>query len=179
MCKIIRIKATNTLNNCHKFDVMIVPGGWGTRKEVANEKLIEFIKNRGINECGYVSSVCTGAFLLQKAGLLNHKQGTTDCGSLKRLKVFEDVDVVEKRFIKNDNGVWTSAGISSGIDMSLEFIKDIGGEDIASIVQMESEYYPADIVYGSAFKNNPESAVLFDTYVQTVISLCSPYHKPI
>ena len=45
MCKRLEIKATNTLNNCPKCDVMIVPGGWGTRKEVDIEKLIEFIKH--------------------------------------------------------------------------------------------------------------------------------------
>lgn len=131
-----------------QFDVLLVPGGQGTRREVDNEMLVRFIAQQA-KQCKAVLSVCTGSFLLHKAGLLSGKKATTHWNSLDRLRALGDVTVVEKRFVRDGN-VWSSAGVSSGIDLMLAFITDIAGEDAAGRVQFAAEYYPSTRRYGSA-----------------------------
>jgi transcriptional regulator GlxA family with amidase domain len=130
------------------LDVLLVPGGQGTRTEVSNPELIAFIRRQAAN-CKAVLSVCTGAFLLYAAGLLGGKRATTHWASLERLRALGDVEVVEERFTR-DGAIWTAAGISSGIDLTLEFIAETAGEEVASKVQLESEYYPSAKIFGTA-----------------------------
>jgi len=93
-------------------------------------------------------SVCTGAFLLHRAGLLSGKRATTHWGSLDRLRTLGDVTVVEERWVRDGN-VWTSAGVSAGIDMTLAFIAHVAGKEIAGKVQFGAEYYPSGVEYGN------------------------------
>ncbi len=130
------------------LDVLLVPGGQGTRTEVANRELIAFIRRQAAS-CRAVLSVCTGSFLLQAAGLLSGRRATTHWASLDRLRALGDVEVVEERFTR-DGAIWTAAGISSGIDLMLHFIAETAGEDVAATVQLESEYFPAARIYGDA-----------------------------
>ncbi|MCP9838532.1 DJ-1/PfpI family protein [Cyanobium sp. N.Huapi 1H5] len=130
------------------LDVLLVPGGQGTRTEVANPELIAFIRRQAAG-CRAVLSVCTGSFLLHAAGLLSGRRATTHWASLDRLRALGDVEVVEERFIR-DGAIWTAAGISSGIDLTLHFIAETAGEDVAATVQLESEYFPATRIYGDA-----------------------------
>ena len=97
-----------------------MPGGEGTRKEVDNQVLIDFIADQA-KHCKAVLSVCTGSFLLHRAGLLSGKKATTHWNSLDRLRALGDVEVVEERIV-NDGNIWSSAGVSSGIDLMLAFI---------------------------------------------------------
>ena len=106
--------------NCPAFDYILVPGGWGTRKEANNPKLLSFLSER-TGSCKAVLSVCTGAFLLAEIGLLYGKRATTHWGSLDRLRAIECIEVVEERYVHDDK-VWCSAGVSAGIDLSLAFI---------------------------------------------------------
>ncbi|MDD2467228.1 MAG: DJ-1/PfpI family protein [Desulfobulbus sp.] len=87
---------------CPLLDIMVVPGGLGTRKEVDNAALISFIAQQG-KHCTAVLSVCTGSFLLHRAGLLSGKRATTHWNSLDRLKALGDVTVVEERFVEDGN----------------------------------------------------------------------------
>jgi transcriptional regulator GlxA family with amidase domain len=137
---------------CPEFQYLLIPGGWGTRKEVNNPVLLNFLKER-TGSCKAVLSVCTGAFLLAETGLLKGKQATTHWGSLDRLRAIEGIEVVEERFVRDGN-TWCSAGVSAGIDMSLEFIKSEFGEEIASKVQFYTEYYPSGKVYGRPKEND-------------------------
>lgn len=130
-----------TFANCPPLDYLLVPGGMGTRQEVRNEVLISFIKERAL-QCKEILSVCTGAFLLQAAGLLHHKKATTHWASLDRLRAFDDVHVVEERFTRDGN-IWTSAGISAGMDLTVAFIAEIAGVEVARKVQHQAEYYSA------------------------------------
>ncbi len=130
------------------LDVLLVPGGQGTRTEVANPVLIDFIQRQAAG-CQAVLSVCTGAFLLHAAGLLGGQPATTHWASLERLRALGDVEVREERFTRSGN-LWTAAGISSGIDLALRFIAAMAGDEVAGQVQLAAEYFPADTVYGAA-----------------------------
>jgi transcriptional regulator GlxA family with amidase domain len=136
--------------NVLKLDYLLIPGGMGTRKEVENKSLIDFVAYQAKN-CKVVLSVCTGSFILHSAGLLKGKKATTHFSMLDNLRNLNDVKVVEKRIIKDGN-VWTSAGVSAGIDMALELIAAEAGGETAGKVQLYAEYYPAGTLYGTAHK---------------------------
>lgn len=84
----LQIVSSCDFSACPPLDYLIVPGGWGTRSEVNNSVLINFIREASKN-CEAILSVCTGAFLLQGAGLLDGKRATTHWKSLDRLRAFE------------------------------------------------------------------------------------------
>jgi len=147
--------------DCPELDVLVVPGGQGTRRQVDNPALIDFIAQRAA-AAKYVLSICTGAFLLHKAGLLAGRSATTHWASLDRLRELGDVKVLEQRYVI-DGPIWTSAGVSAGIDMALEFIARVDSPSVAGKVQLVSEYYPDESRYGggSAHRQAPD-------YVQVV-----------
>src|SRR5581483_9742097 len=93
------------------------------------------------------TSVCTGAFLLERAGLLTPRNGrlrqaTTHWASMDRLRALGSVEVVEQRFVDSGDAI-TAAGVSAGIDMALYLIGRLWGEETARRVQKGIEYYPA------------------------------------
>ena len=140
-----------SFENCPQLDFLLVPGGQGTRQEVDNPVLVAFISEQA-RQCKAVLSVCTGVFLLYGAGLLSGKKATTHWNSLDRLRAFEDVTVVEERFVRDGN-IWSSAGVSAGTDLMLAFITDIAGEEAAGKVQFAAEYYPSAKRYGASHEN--------------------------
>lgn len=144
-CKNLFVQADYGFEDCPKVDYLLVPGGIGTRAAVNDSGLISFIVEKAKN-CQEVMSVCTGAFLLQAASLLENRQATTHWASVDRLKEFTNISVLSQRFVK-DGWVWTSAGISAGIDMALAFIADKVGEEVAGRVQLHAEYYPQQKIY--------------------------------
>ncbi|MBD9667123.1 DJ-1/PfpI family protein [Variovorax sp. VRV01] len=147
--------------DCPALDYLLVPGGQGTRTEVSNPALVEFVSTQA-KTCMAVLSVCTGAFILHAAGLLSGKKATTHWGSLDRLRALGDVEVVEERYIK-DGAVWTSAGVSAGIDLMLAFIASEAGADAAGKVQFSAEYYPSAVRYGAYEKHAQAPAYLRPT----------------
>lgn len=132
---------------CLPLDVLLVPGGQGTRHEVGNAALIDFVAEQA-KSCSSVLSVCTGSFILHAAGLLSGRRATTHWGSLDRLRALGDVKVVEERWVRDGN-IWSAAGVSAGIDLTLAFIAATAGEDAAGKVQLAAEYYPSGSTYGS------------------------------
>ena len=138
---------------CPPLDYLLVPGGQGTRTEVGNARLLEFVAARG-EACQAVLSVCTGAFLLHAAGRRAGRTATTHWGSLERLRALGDVTVVEERFVQ-DGTIWSSAGIAAGMDLMLAFIASVAGEDVAAQVQFASEYYPSARRYGDLHTSHP------------------------
>lgn len=137
--------------NCPALDYLLVPGGQGTRQEVNNPVLLEFIAKQA-RHCKAVLSVCTGSFVLHAAGLLSGKKATTHWGSLERLRALGDVSVVEQRYVQDGN-VWSSAGVSAGTDLMLAFIASVAGDEAAGKVQFGAEYYPSTARYGG-FEND-------------------------
>ena len=131
---------------CPPLDYLLVPGGQGTRREVDNPALIDFVASQA-KRCQAVLSVCTGSFVLHAAGLLSGRKATTHWGSLQRLRALGDVVVVEQRYVQ-DGKIWSSAGVSAGTDLMLAFIASVAGEGAAGAVQFAAEYYPAAQSYG-------------------------------
>lgn len=124
------------------LDVLIVPGGQGTRREVDNAALIEWIR-KAAAPCRWVASVCTGTLLLHEAGLARGKRVTTHWGFVETLRQRGDVEVLERvRFVRDGNLV-TSAGVSAGIDMALWLVGQLHGVPHARQTQRLMEYDPA------------------------------------
>lgn len=140
--------------DCPTLDYLLIPGGQGTRREVNNPALVGFVVNQS-QHCKAVLSVCTGSFVLHAAGLLSGRKATTHWGSLDRLRALGDVEVVEQRYVR-DGTVWSSAGVSAGMDMMLAFIVSEAGEQAAGKVQFGAEYYPSSARYGG-FENHAQA----------------------
>jgi transcriptional regulator GlxA family with amidase domain len=148
-----------SFEDCPPLDVLLVPGGQGTREQVDNPALMDFVKLQAEQHVQCLMSVCTGAFILHRAGLLLGRRATTHWASLKRLRELGDVQVVEERYVV-DGPVWTAAGMTAGIDMALAYIERLSGAATASKVQMAAEYYPSGVQHGgeSAHAKAPEYA---------------------
>ena len=127
-------------DRCPPLDLILIPGGQGTRTEVDNPVLIDFVR-RQASRASWSVSVCTGAFILERAGVLQGRRATTHWASLDRLRALGAVDVVEERFVVDGN-VASSAGISAGIDMALWLVDHLWGREIALKTQKMMEYYP-------------------------------------
>ena len=150
----MRILPDVTFEDSPQLDYLLVPGGFGTRQEVSNKPLIDFVSHQA-QGCKAVLSVCTGSFILHAAGLLSGKRATTHWTQLEALSKLENVEVVEERFICTDN-IWTAAGVSAGIDLALALIAQEAGEEAAGNVQAFAEYYPSGKMYGS-FASDPKA----------------------
>ncbi|MEL7665416.1 MAG: DJ-1/PfpI family protein [Methanosarcina mazei] len=83
--------------------------------------------------------------------MLTNKRATTHWASLPRLRELDDVEVVEERIVRDGN-IWTSAGISAGIDMALEFVEYMTDEKTAGRIQLGAEYYPSGRSYAMMHK---------------------------
>src|SRR3990172_8783824 len=114
----VRARHGLSVNVDHSFadapplDVLLVPGGQGTRQEVDNPRLIDFVREAGAN-AQYVTSVCTGAFILHRAGFLSGRRATTHWGAIGQLRDLGDVEVVDDERFVQDGNVITAAGVSA------------------------------------------------------------------
>jgi transcriptional regulator GlxA family with amidase domain len=129
--------------NCPRLDILVVPGGWGTRKELHNPAMLDWLRARAA-EVETLTSVCTGSMLLGFAGLLEGLHATTHWRSLDWMREsFPSVTVEYDKHVVEDGRVLTSAGISAGIDMALKVVARYFGEDIARATARYMEYpYP-------------------------------------
>lgn len=129
--------------NCPTLDILVVPGGWGTRRELNNPVMIEWLRARAA-EVETLTSVCTGSMLLGFAGLLDGLHATTHWRSLDWMREsFPAVTVDYDKHVVEDGRVLTSAGISAGIDMALKVVARYFGEVVARATARHMEYpYP-------------------------------------
>tara|TARA_B100001029_G_scaffold163307_1_gene153321 strand:+ start:353 stop:970 length:618 start_codon:yes stop_codon:yes gene_type:complete len=136
----LKIIADYTFNNFPKIDILIVPGGYGTRTLLNNESLLKWIKAVS-DKANITASVCTGSLLLAKAGLLEGKRATTHWGAIEALKsISKDIQVITERRVVNDE-IITSAGVSSGIDMAFMIVENLYGEQVASDTSKYIEFH--------------------------------------
>jgi transcriptional regulator GlxA family with amidase domain len=141
----LRVIPDYTLENCPPLDILVVPGGWGTRKEITNTRLLAWIAERG-RQVETLTSVCTGAMLLGHAGLLDGRRATTHWRSLNWMREsFPAVTVEDRLHVVEDGHILTSAGISAGLDMALRVVARYYGEAVARATARNMEYpFPDD-----------------------------------
>jgi transcriptional regulator GlxA family with amidase domain len=138
----LRVLPDHAFADAPALDVVLVPGGQGTRREVANPVLIEWLRKTGAG-CRFVTSVCTGALLLHEAGFARGRRVTTHWGFAPTLRGRGDVTVLERvRYVRDGNLV-TAAGVSAGIDMALWLVGQLHTPELARTVQRYIEYEPS------------------------------------
>jgi transcriptional regulator GlxA family with amidase domain len=138
----LRILPDHDFDGAPRLDVIVVPGGQGTRRESNNPRTIGFI-SEAASSCKWVTSVCTGALLLYEAGLLTGKRATTHWASTDALEARGGVTVVRDARYVRDGNVVTAAGVSAGIDMTLWLVGQLFDRATARRVQRAMEYEPA------------------------------------
>lgn len=139
---VLSINPNYSVHNAPQADILIVPGGFGTRALLDREQLLMWLADQQ-PRVEYLCSVCTGSLLLGKAGLLDGLTATTHHGSLghlRRLVSEETIVVGDQRY--TDNGqILTAGGISAGIDMSLHLVQRLLGESVLQKTLKEMEYH--------------------------------------
>jgi putative intracellular protease/amidase len=137
----VRIETSLYTKDDNTLKILFVPGGSGTREKANDNNFINFIENIS-KESKYIISVCTGSSLLAKAGILNGKRATSNKRAFKWVtEQNEDVLwVKEARWVRNGN-IYTSSGISAGMDMALGFIADLMGKEKALEISRRIEYF--------------------------------------
>jgi transcriptional regulator GlxA family with amidase domain len=135
----LRIVPDHSFTDAPRIDLLVVPGGFGTRALVHDEDVVGWIRERS-HTAETVASVCTGALLLAAAGLLTGRTATTHRGALDLLAgMDETIDVrPDERVVFDD--IVTSAGVSAGIDMALSVVERLHGREIAEETAEYMEY---------------------------------------
>jgi transcriptional regulator GlxA family with amidase domain len=139
----MRVLPDCTTTACPALDILLVPGGWGTRVQMTNTRLIDWIRQRA-RKVETLTSVCTGSLLLGQAGLLDGRRATTHWAALSLLRErFPKINVVDDQHVVEEENILTSAGISAGIDLALRIVARYFGEPVARNAARHMEYpYP-------------------------------------
>ncbi len=138
----MRVLPDHCFADAPPLDVVLVPGGMGTRREQHNPALLDWLRRVGAT-CAWVTSVCTGALVLHSAGFLAGRRATTHWAMIDGLRQMGDVTVLEKTRWVRDGNVVTAAGVSAGIDMALWVVGQLRDPEFARLVQHAIEYDPA------------------------------------
>lgn len=135
----MEIIATIAFEDVPKLDVLLIPGGPGQLALMKHTSLLEFLRTQA-RTATWVCSVCTGSLLLAQAGLLKGRKAATHWLARDTLKSL-GAKLSDERYVI-DGKFATSAGVSAGIDLALELVRRIAGEDCAKTIQLEIEYDP-------------------------------------
>ena len=132
---------THTFANCPSLDLICIPGGSeGVAGIINDRETIDFVRQQG-GAAKYVTSVCTGAFVLGVAGLLKGRRATTHWAYTDLLPLVGATH--EKARVVKDGNVITGGGVTAGIDLGLGVVAEIAGETMARKIQLGIEYDPA------------------------------------
>jgi len=155
---------THTFENCPRLDLICIPGGnAGVVRAMGDQETIEFVQRQS-RTAKYVTSVCTGAFILGVAGLLKGRRATTHWAFAELLPLVGATH--EKRRVVKDGNLITAGGVTSGIDFGLHVVAEIAGEAVAQGIQLSLEYDP-DPPFASGHPDRAPDAVkatLFSRY---------------
>ena len=122
-----------------RIDLLVVPGGFGTRRLLNDEETLDWIR-RTAAAARQVTSVCTGSLLLARAGLLQGRRATTHWAALDLLGSLDAGVTVERASRVVDDGVITSAGVASGMDMAFYIVETLCGREVADETARYIEY---------------------------------------
>jgi transcriptional regulator GlxA family with amidase domain len=139
----LRVLPDRTIDDPGELDLLLVPGGWGVRREIENQALVDWIGRHG-RRVETLASVCTGSMLLGRAGLLDGLEATTHWQTLDWMREsLPAVGVRDDLHVVDAGRVLTSAGISAGIDLALRIVARHHGEAVARQTARYMEYpYP-------------------------------------
>ncbi|MFI5356376.1 MAG: DJ-1/PfpI family protein [Opitutales bacterium] len=144
----LKLVPDHTLESCPPPDVLVVPGGFGTRALLTQPALLEWIRFKA-RKAKLVLSVCTGALVLAKVGLLDGLTVTTHHSSLDRLAALAPTAKIDASVRFHDNPgtklrprIVTAAGISAGIDGALHVASILAGPGVAAATAHQMEYFP-------------------------------------
>ena len=134
-----KVAPDSTFEQCAVPDILLVPGGFGTLPALEDAAILEFL--RGCADAEIICSVCTGSLLLARSGLLDSRRATTNKQffALSAMEI-ADVDWVEEARWVEDGNVFTSSGVSAGMDMSLAIIERLYGSEAADSAAAGAEY---------------------------------------
>ena len=137
-------------------DVVVVPGGFGTRALLGDEAILSWLREAH-EHSSWTTSVCTGSLLLAAAGILDGLEATTHWLAMDELAAL-GVTPVSRRIVEQGK-VLTAAGVSAGIDMALLLASRIAGETLARGIQLGIEYDPAPPFPGGSVETSPPEIV--------------------
>jgi transcriptional regulator GlxA family with amidase domain len=156
--KMLALLADATLAEVPTPEVVVVPGGFGTRPLMADEQMLDWLRNAHVHS-DWTTSVCTGSLLLAAAGILDGLEATTHWTALDVLAQFGATPV--QRRVVEQGKVITASGVSSGIDMALTLAARIAGDELAQAIQLWIEYDPdPPFVGGSLRSASPQTVEL-------------------
>jgi len=135
----LALVADDALSAVPRPEIVLVPGGFGTRALMTEQRMLDWIRSAH-QTSRWTTSVCTGALLLAAAGILRGLEATTHWMSLERLAEF-GARPVQRRVVEQGK-IITAAGVSSGIDMALTLAARIAGDEVAQAIQLGIEYDP-------------------------------------
>ena len=136
----MRVLADHTWETAPRPDVLVYPGGRGTRPQLSDERILERLRALGRNGT-LMTSVCTGSLVYAAAGLVRGRPATTHWGSLETLRELGADVRPDDRFV-DDGDVVTSAGVSAGIDMALHLVARLHSRERAAEVRRYIQYDP-------------------------------------
>lgn len=131
---------TITFDDCPALDMICIPGGLGVQDAILDPVTVRFVARQAA-DARYITSVCTGTFVLGAAGLLQGRRATTHWAYTDLLSKFGAT--YQKDRVVRDGNLITAGGVSSGIDFGLEIARAIAGDDGARSIQLMIEYDPA------------------------------------
>ena len=135
-----RVQADHGLDDCPPLDLLLIPGGIGTREQVDNGPLVKWLRSRA-DELEVAMTVCTGTALLAQTGLLDGRRATTN----KMFFAWPETTWPAVRWVREarwveDGKFWTSSGVSAGIDMALAVVERLAGAQTAEMLATATEY---------------------------------------
>jgi putative intracellular protease/amidase len=152
----LSLVADASIDEVRSPDILVIPGGFGTRALLDHEPLLEWI--RGVHETStWTTSVCTGALLLAAAGLLDGIPATTHWLARELLADLGAKPVPDR--VVEHGKIVTAAGVSAGIDMALTLVQKINGEEVAKAVQLGIEYDPQPPLDAGSPEKAPKETV--------------------
>ncbi len=153
----LALVADHALDALPEPEVIVVPGGFGTRALMHDETLLTWLRHAHAHS-RWTTSVCTGSLLLAAAGILDGLEATTHWLALDALAAYGAVPVGDRRVVEQGK-VITAAGVSAGIDMALRLASRIAGDEIAQAIQLGIEYDPQPPFVGGSTQSAPPEIV--------------------
>ena len=137
---VLTLNPTTTFDDCPPADLLCIPGGFGVDGAINDPALMDFVRREGAR-ADYVTSVCTGAFVLGAAGLLKDRRATTHWAYHDQLPKV-GANPVKERVVRDEN-IFTGGGVTAGIDFALTIAREIAGKEVAQAIQLGLEYDPS------------------------------------